>query len=228
MRQPYLALLFFACLGAGTARADLVFSIDNPNLFGPPGATVGWDFSVTSAPVQVGLTMITPWAVITDAEFDLDPGVFPVGVFTGFINQPPPGAPCSPPSPPLNVIGPDTGCGEMNPWSQTFDNTLQTGTGSYVIDTFQIPGNGATGEIALTYDEYSVSPFDPSFDSTMDTLATGMTVSVPVSVTVTATPEPASAVPAGMVVGLLLLRRRSTFRPGHRSLEGLANLRRVW
>jgi hypothetical protein len=100
----------------------------------------------------------------------------PVGVFTPWITLA------------FQPVGPDTGNGELNPWSENFDAFLLTGIGSYAIDDFQIPGSSASGEVVLTYDLFRVSPNDPSFNPITDTIANGLTVSAEASVLVT--PEP--------------------------------------
>jgi hypothetical protein len=177
-------------------------SLDNPNLVGNPGDTVGWGFTLTSTPVSTPDGEITPWLVVSDVDFVLDPGVDPVGVFTPFLT--------------LNfqVIGPDTGNGELNPWSQTFDAGLETGIGAYTIDDFQLPGDLATGSIVVTYDEFSVSPNMPDFNPDTDTLATSLDVSAPASVLVADTPEPSSfLLELGAGLCVLLLRRGVRLKP---------------
>jgi len=136
--------------------------------------TVGWDFTWTSTPILDGPNLITPWLLVSNADFVLDSGVNPVGVFTPFITLPSN----------YTVVGPDAGNGEVNPWSQPFDTTLQTGIASYSINPFQSFGDLATGNIVLTYDEYRVSPNDPSFNPITDTIATGLTVRARTSVLV--------------------------------------------
>ena len=191
-----LALLLTVSLAAS---ATPTLTLDNPNLTGAPGDTVGWGFTLTSTPILDGSDVITPWLVITDASFDLDSGVFPVGVFNAFIKQPSN----------YMAIGPDTGNGEVNPWTQAFDDTLQTGIGSYVINDFQSPGDLATGNIVLTFSEYRFSPNDPAF-TVDDTIATNLTVSAPASVLVATQelPEPGSWLLLSIGVALIAIGRR--------------------
>jgi hypothetical protein len=177
-------LVSFLLFSSVPSFAGLV--LPQPVLSGQPGGEVGWGFTITSTPVDTGDSSITPWLVITGATFSLDAGVNPVGVFTPFIQNV------------FQPVGPDTGNGEVNPWSQAFlDGATQTGIGSYLINDFQSPGDFATGQIVLTYDEFTVSPNDPDFDPTLDTLATGLTMSANAEVDVTgdvsAVPEPGSA-----------------------------------
>ncbi len=177
-----LRLVLFLMMSLA-ATASPSFMLDNPNLSGAPGDTVGWGFTLTSVPILDGSTVITPWVLITDVSIDLDSGVFPVGVFSAFITLPAN----------YTVIGPDAGGGEVNPWTQPFDNVLQTGIGSYVINDFQSPGDLATGTITLTYNDYRVTPNDPNITAS-DNIDTGLTLSVPFSVLVSDqdAPEPGS------------------------------------
>jgi hypothetical protein len=177
-------------LAAGTAAAATL-TLDNPNLLGQPGDIVGWGFTLSNSP---------DWIVISNAVFDLNLGSNSIGVFTPFITNN------------FVVIGPDDGNGELDPWMQSFDDNLQTGIGSYAINSFQSPGDSAVGNIVLTYDEFSVSPNDPSFDPTIDTVANGLTVSAPASVSVppqASVPEPGSLLLALACAALLLAKAAS-------------------
>lgn len=198
------AVLCIACLTVACGARAATLTLDNPDLVGAPGDTVGWGFTLTSTPVQDGANTITPWLVVSSAAFVLDAGVFPVGVFTPFITSS------------FTVIGPDDQNGEVNPWSQPFDNAQQTGIGSDVINPFQSPGDLATGNIVLTFDEFRVSPNDSAFDPISDTIATGLTLSAPASVLVAGPgdpapiPEPASfsLVTGAVMIGAALVARR--------------------
>ena len=189
-------MLFTVALLAPTAFADS-FTISNGGFRqGSAGTIVGWDFTVISTAIEIGPNgmgrvstpsnfSVIPWLLITNMEFILDTGVFPVGVFTPLLTI------YSTP------VGPDTGHGEENPWTRPFDLALLSGLASYDINAFQSPGDLATGVIQLTYDVYWRSPNDPVFDPIIDTAAVGLTLSAPVSVLVTnppaEVPEPASA-----------------------------------
>ncbi len=188
----FLAVVLPAAAGAAT------LSLDQSALSGAPDATVGWGFTITSTPVDDGGNTITPWLLITFADFVPDAGWNPVGVFTPYITQLPNSN---------TVIGPDDGNGEINPWSQSFDQGLMTGIGEYLINDFQSAGDEVTGTMVLDYDEYRVSPNDRSFDPDADTIATGHTMTAAASVSVTGdAPEPAGLwmmLGAGGLLGLL-------------------------
>lgn len=199
MLQSTLRALFAGILlAAAPAHAGLV--LDRSLLEGDPGETVGWGFELTSTPITDGASTITPWLLVTAADFVPDPDVYPVGVFTPFITGY------------FDVVGPDTGNGEVNPWSQPYQNTpLQTGIGSYEINSFQTPGDLVTGYIVLIYDLYRVSPNDPAFLPETDIIATGLTMSAPASVLVSdplAVPEPSSLLLLAAGAALLWLGRR--------------------
>ena len=189
-------LILSAAIAAASPAATLTLS--GGALGGAAGATVGWGFTITSTPIEDAGNPITPWLLITFADFVPDAGSNPVGVFTPFITQ----------LPDANVvIGPDAGNGEINPWSQAFDPNALTGIGSYAINSFQMPGDQVTGNIVLYYDEYSVSPDSASFDPQNDIIAVGQTMSAPASVTVTVTPEPAETWLLAAALCLLFARR---------------------
>lgn len=201
MKNIYAVLLFAGAMLSTAPAATL--TIPNAGaLIGAPGDLVGWDFTIESTPVQDGAGTITPWLLISYVEFLPDPGFFPVGVFAPYLTLPQNSA---------VVVGPDSGSGEVNPWSQTFHATLQTGLGEYLINDFQSPGDQVTGRIVVYYDAYRVSPNSASFDPGTDTLEVGLSMSAPVSVTVAGdapVPEPALPLAAGLVALVLLLRRR--------------------
>jgi hypothetical protein len=203
-----------ALLAARSLHADTLTVMPGA-LFGAPGDTVGWSFTITSPAIQDGTHTITPWLLVSNADFIPTPGQFPVGVFMPFITLPQN----------FQVIGPDTRNGEVNPWSQAFDNLAQTGFGSYTINSFQSPGDAVTGELVLMFDEFRLSPDDPKFNPVVDTIAVGQTATADVSVTVTAgaaeAPEPAVTWSCGLglcVLGLIgrvrlrAIRRRQPLR----------------
>jgi hypothetical protein len=201
-----LIVLFLAATGAHGASLILNDGVfDTGDLFGLPGDTVGWGFSLLSTPILDGSTTIPVWLVVSNVDFVPDAGVFPVGVFTPFMTNT------------FTVIGPDDGNGEVNPWTQAFDPINQTGVGSYIINSFQNIGDTVTGNIVVTFDEYSTSPLDPAFDPTLDLVQSSLTVSAEASVTVgQAAPEPATWLFS--LTGMLLLaghlRRKARARHG--------------
>jgi hypothetical protein len=84
-----------------------------------------------------------------------------------------------------------------------------TGIGSFFINPLAQPGDMAIGQIALSYDLFSLSPNDPNFDPFADTVSNGNFLMAPASVTVTktpgSTPEPASLLLLAAGVLALLL-----------------------
>jgi hypothetical protein len=178
-------LLAGALLIAPMARATTSFTVLPDTVSGLPGDTVGWGFSITND---------TDFLVVTSADFT---PASSLGTFTDYIAQ-------------YNfiVVGPSP---ESSTVSQTFDANLLTGVGSFAISPGAPTGSMITGQLALTYDLFSVSPNDPSFNPDTDTVSTGNTISSAAGVVVA--PEPASF---GLVGAALLLygmvgwRKRST------------------
>jgi hypothetical protein len=201
MRNYLLSTIGILLLGVSANAAT--FTLDTTTLYGLPGDTVGWGFTITSTPDTTYDNGNTPYLVITGADFVLDPGSYPVGVFTPFIIQS------------FQPVGYPAGNGEVNPWTQTFDEAQMTGIGSYEINDFQSIGDTATGKIELTFDEYSVSPNSPLFDPDLDGVAYGQTISAmttvivgPAPVTVPE-PAPALAIGGGLLLAIAARRRRS-------------------
>jgi hypothetical protein len=66
----------------------------------------------------------------------------------------------------------------------------------FFISQLAQPGDKAIGQIVLSYDLFILSPNDPNFDPTTDTVSNGNFLMAPASVTVTTTtvptPEPES------------------------------------
>jgi hypothetical protein len=163
-----------------TARAATLQLLPQAALVGATGSTVGWGFTITN-------TTSGQWIEITSANFCTGSSgtatacALPsLGTFTDFIsgyNDIVVGA-----SPDLTTV------------TQTFSASTYTGIGSFQI----IASNGsATGQIVLTYDVFSRSPDDPSFDPDTDTVSTDnfLTANATVGVgTPPATPAPASLV----------------------------------
>jgi hypothetical protein len=162
-------ILFCAVLLSASACQTLAASaltLDNPNLVGAAGTTVGWGFTITND---------TNYLVATNSDY-LTLNVY--GVYTDFIFA----------YGIFQVVGPSP---ESATWSEPFDPVAHTGLGSFTINDFLPLGTLSNGHIQVTYDLYSVSPNDPNFDPTVDTLATGQKLSANASVLV-ATPEPAT------------------------------------
>lgn len=124
---------------------------------GAPGTTVGWGFTISNS---------SAFIVVTSATFTGSP---PPGTFTDFIAA-------------FNfiVVGPSP---ETSPVSQSFNAVSQTGVGSFAISAGASPGT-TSGQIELTYDLFSHSPNDSSFDPNTDTLSTDNILSADASITV--------------------------------------------
>jgi hypothetical protein len=141
---------------------------------GPAGTTVGWGFTFTND---------TNFAVITGTQFCGAGSVPPI---------------CLPLSPNLGtytdiagsqflVIGPSP---ESPSITQSFNNALNTGLGSFALNS--TASGTVSGVIEVSYDLFSVSPNSPNF-SFEDVIANGLFLTSPASVTVgsvAAVPEP--------------------------------------
>jgi len=199
MSKTFLYGLLVSCLIlASVARADTTLTLDPTDgaISGAPGTTVGWGFTFTND---------TNYAVITGSQFcDSTSSPLPdicltltpnLGSYTDFAGAQ------------FLVVGPSP---ESPTVSQAFDNSAATGIGSFAIDP---SASGTTsGIIVLTYDLYSVNPNDPAFDPSAE-IAGGNYLTAASSVTVAPVapvPEPAllPLMGAGLLVMVLLLRRR--------------------
>jgi hypothetical protein len=189
MMKRLVWLLLAGGVGLGStaiSRADtydnLTFTLSNGGVIaGSPGATVGWGFTLTNSENYV---------VISASEFDTTQNGGD-GTYSDFIG------------PDFVVVGPANGFGDLPTVTQDFG--LNSGVGSFTISPTATIGDIVLGESVLTFDVYSVSPDDPSFNPIVDTLANGLEISAPAKVLVT--PEP----PTGLLLlaaGLGLLVRR--------------------
>lgn len=158
-----IQVLLLATASTGLATADITLTLDPSGaaVSGSPGQTVGWGFTVANS--------LSDYAVITSAIFVPDP----TSQFTDFI------------SPQFVIVGPGSPS-----ITQNFDLASQQGVGSYMIPSVTPIGALLSGSIELTYDLYTVSPNDPSFDPGADLESSGNTVSADASIDVVATPEP--------------------------------------
>jgi len=173
-------LLSVLLVCAQAPAASLTLNPVGGALFGTPGATVGWGFTLTND---------TGYLVITGTDFSL-----PLGTFSDLIG------PFS--SHQSIVLGPgDT-------FSQAFSAASQTGLGEFAIDPSTFCGQVATGSITLTYDLYSVSPNDSAFDPDQDLISVGNILTADASVSVV--PEPGSLLlMASAMPALVAWRRRA-------------------
>jgi hypothetical protein len=190
---------------APALQANTVLTLNPPNgaISGAAGTTIGWGFTFAND---------TNYAVITGTEF------------CATASGPLPNI-CLPPSPDLGtytdfagaqflVVGPSP---ETTSVTQAFDNSLQTGLGSFSIN----PAATGTesGILVVTYDLYSVSPNDPAF-SFVDDFVGGNYLTAAASVTVGTTspvPEPSTFVYLAAALLFAVLRVRESLAQYARS-----------
>lgn len=185
--------LFFGLLLSSLANAipTLMLIPSDGIIAGAPGETIGWGFTISNA---------TDYLVPSGAQFcgnaSVPPFCFPLspslGTYTDFTAFQ------------FVVVGPAP---ESTSVTAPFDDVAQTGLGSFGIDSGAIPGSTVMGLIELTYDLFSVSPNDPNFDPTIDTISNGNFLSATAEVDVAGArpvPEPTSL--ALLAASLLALR----------------------
>jgi hypothetical protein len=198
IRAILIATLFtFTFRGFALADSAPTLTLDPVGgaITGVAGSTVGWGFTLTN--------LGSDFAVITGSDFCVGPMTSPcsnpLGAYTDFIGQQ------------FFVLGPAP---ESSSISQSFNFMALTGVGSFFINPLAQPEDKATGQIVLSYDLFSLSPNDPNFDPTVDTLSNGNILMAPASVTVTSTmmqtPEPGSfsLIACSLLAFLLLTKRR--------------------
>lgn len=179
--------IFLGTLPSGAATISLVPA--SGIVMGAAGSTVGWGFSINNNANVI---------VVTSAQFV---PASPIGSFSDFIAQ-------------FNfiVVGPSP---DSTTVAQAFNNSLQTGIGSFAFSSSAPPAASASGQIVLTYDLYSVSPNDVSFDPDLDTISTD---NILVANATAALPAPIPSLsPWGLALltlsllglGGMLLRRRA-------------------
>jgi hypothetical protein len=185
--------VFLTIALAGVSRADTMptLTVTPANLVGPAGSTVGWGFTLTNLGVD--------FAVITGSDFCVGVPTSPcsnsLGTYTDFIGAQ------------FVVVGPSP---ESSTLSQSFNNSTQTGLGSFLINS----GGAGTlaGELLVSYDLFSVDPNALNFDPTTDTVSVGNFLTSAASVTVgtvtVPTPEPTtlSLLLGGLVASTLLAK----------------------
>jgi hypothetical protein len=199
--QRFALLSTVALLGiASQAYADPTLTLDptDGTLSGTAGQTVGWGFTLDNS---------ADFLVVTGSQFCGSGSTPP------FCNTPSPtlGTYTDLAGPQFLVVGPTP---ENPSLTQAFDNTLQTGLGSFAIDPAATPGSSVTGSIDLTYDLYSVTPNAPNFDPNADLISTGNFLVAGATVNVTSptsVPEPGTLplmITAMGAFGLLCARNR--------------------
>ena len=193
IRLAFITIVFLLALPSRTTADTLPTLTLSPvggALVGPAGSTVGWGFTLTNPGAD--------FLLVTGSDFCVgvvsSPCSNPLGTYTDFIGTQ------------FFALGPSP---ESSTLTQNFDNTLQLGLGSFLIN----PGatGSVTGFIALTYDLYSVDPNSPSFDPDLDAVSFGNLLTTGASVTVgtvAPVPEPASGLllAVGLAAALVLKR----------------------
>jgi hypothetical protein len=170
MKMLRIILVICLCVLAMStgAKADSdppVLTLDPTDgaLTGPAGSTVGWGFTLTSGG--------SDFAVISGSDFCVGAVASPCsnsfGTYTDFAG------------PQYIVVGNNPG---ESPVTETFDNSAQTGMGSFAIN----PTSTGTisGDIVVSYDLYSVDPNSSAFNPELDTISNGDMLFAPASVTV--------------------------------------------
>jgi hypothetical protein len=170
------------------------------DITGSPGQTVGWGFSITNT---------TGFFLLVDSSNFCEPGQDP---FTGPVFTCAPGLGASTYTdfianngtviPPSGLI-------------QPFNAVTMTGVGAYMIDPAALTGSIDTGSIVLSYQEYNGNPFAGGTQVSGDTeLSAAASVT-----TAAAVPEPNSAalLAGALLMGLLIVRKRSRLRALPRS-----------
>ena len=182
LKQIVPTLALLGALVCAQAQATVILQLDPAN-----GAVSG----TPGATVGWGFTLSNDadYLVVTSASFSAP---LSIGTFTDYISQQ------------FFVVGP--------PLTQEFKPILMTGIGSFAIDSNATIGSVVNNPIVLTYDLFSVSPNDPSFDPDTDTISNSNIVTASASVRVI--PEPASIVL--FTVGLIGLRVSKTFNQGNK------------
>ncbi|HME00132.1 MAG TPA: hypothetical protein VKM93_22725 [Terriglobia bacterium] len=191
MMKRLLLLLLVLGVGLGSAavaRGDsidnLTFALSNNGaISGNPGSTPGWGFTLTNT---------LNYVVIDASEFGITQNSGD-GSYMDIIG------------PNFIVVG--TGVYAGTPITQAFDASVPSGVGSFAILPSATIGDVVLGNITLTYDVYSVSPNDPSFDPFADSLAKGLQISAGAQVDVTPEPGTLLLVLTATGLGLALLPR---------------------
>ncbi len=172
-----IILVTFAMGTAAQATINLTLNPVNGIIQGNAGQTIGWGFTLTN-------TTANTWVLVTASGFcqgtgntagslsssNCSPtGPNPVGSYLDFVG---------PQSP---VVGPSSGPPDNNPnggpmdmtmLTESFNNGMMTGTGSFTIKMNALSGLMTIGQLVITYDLYSRSPNNINFDPTTDLIST--------------------------------------------------------
>ena len=187
-----LCILTLSALASADTLPTLTLDPTNGAISGPANSTVGWGFTIEN--------LGTNWAVVTSSDFCVgvitSPCVNSFGTYTDFAG------------PQFILVGPSP---ENTSFTQAFDNATQQGIGSFFINPSSV--GTVSGQIAVTYDLFSVDPNSVNFDPLADTVSVGNYLVADASVTVgastVATPEPDNLLLLLMGGLLLALARKS-------------------
>lgn len=191
----FMAIAVLAFLTV-SAKADPVTLTLNPSggaLTGPAGSLVGWGFTLDAG---------SAFAIVTGSDFCVGAVSSPCsnsfGSYTDFTQSQ------------FIVAGPA-------PATETFSNAMQTGTGSFLINSGST--GTITGNIVMFFDLFSVDPNSTLFDPNTDLISEGDMALASASVTVgtsgsggggTPTPEPGSLllVISGLAISVFAARAK--------------------
>jgi hypothetical protein len=195
MKRLFCLLTAAAFLSA-LASGSPVFTSTPANgaLFGAPGSTVGWGFTIADSAEFVLLSQ-TGFCVTAVQVSDLPctAQIQAVGTYTDFSFNAP-------------VVGPPS---DSSPVARNFDSIGHNGFGEFQISGGAAVGTILSGEIAIVYDRFTS---DPNTDPNAVQVGGDNFTSLPASVNVTAitaAPEPGMTLPLGLsLAGLVWLGRR--------------------
>ncbi len=176
-------LIASAFLGmSAQAAPSLQLNPVNGGVFGAPGTTTGWGFTLTNPDNY--------YLEVTGSEFNSGCQGCPapagtIGTYSDFIGNN------------FIVLGPAP---EPQSLSQPFSEALLTGVGSFTIGNTVSAGTTIPGYIEVDYATYSVDPNSGGFDPKLDLITADAQLYAPVVVNA---PEPSSY--ALMLAALALL-----------------------
>lgn len=177
------ALTLLAC--PAMASPTLTLLPTNGDISGQPGTTIGWGFSITNTE-----NFLIP------TSFQFLPSST-LGTFTDFTGEP---------FYNFFVVGP--GYPDGTTVTQAFDPNLGTGVGSFTIANTASLWQSAIGNIIMTYDLYSVSPYEwDSLGYVPDPIATDQVLTVAARVNVVPLPGAVWLLGSGLL-GLVGLKRK--------------------